>query len=207
MPIDYFLFGAGGHGKVVYEAWSEKCLSIYVFDGDKSKNACAFMGTTVSLSTDVAELPAKGHVAIGNNATRRRLSTEIVIENKVLMSVIHLQASVSKFCEIGSGCFVAAGAIVGPDAILGKGVIVNHGAIVDHDCYVGQYSHISPNVTLGGGASIGEDCLIGAGAVILPEVRVANGVTVGAGAVVVKDITDENVVVCGIPARAKESDN
>ncbi len=48
--------------------------------------------------------------------------------------------------------------------------------------------------------SIGDDCWIGGAAIILPGVKIGNGVTVGAGAVVTKDVPDR-VVVVGNPAR------
>lgn len=48
--------------------------------------------------------------------------------------------------------------------------------------------------------SIGEDCWIGGRAVICPGVKIGNGVTVAAGAVVTKDVPD-NVVVAGVPAK------
>lgn len=48
--------------------------------------------------------------------------------------------------------------------------------------------------------SIGENCWIGGRAVICPGVKVGNGVTVAAGAVVTKDVPD-NAVVAGVPAK------
>lgn len=47
---------------------------------------------------------------------------------------------------------------------------------------------------------IGEDCWIGGKAIICPGVKIGNGVTVAAGAVVTKDIPD-NVLVAGVPAK------
>ena len=47
---------------------------------------------------------------------------------------------------------------------------------------------------------IGDDCWIGGAAVICPGIKVGNGSTVGAGAVVTKDVPERSVVA-GNPAR------
>jgi acetyltransferase-like isoleucine patch superfamily enzyme len=49
---------------------------------------------------------------------------------------------------------------------------------------------------------IGKNCWIAAGVIVLPGVRITgSNVVIGAGAVVVHDVDDDNVVVCGNPAR------
>ncbi|CAO3610667.1 unnamed protein product [Cunninghamella blakesleeana] len=47
---------------------------------------------------------------------------------------------------------------------------------------------------------IGKDCWIGGKAIICPGIKIGNGVTVAAGAVVTKDVPD-NVLVAGVPAK------
>jgi acetyltransferase-like isoleucine patch superfamily enzyme len=48
---------------------------------------------------------------------------------------------------------------------------------------------------------IGDDVWLGANSVVTAGTRIANGVIVAAGAVVTKDVTEEDVIVGGIPAR------
>jgi len=48
---------------------------------------------------------------------------------------------------------------------------------------------------------IGDDVWLGANSVVTAGTRIANGVIVAAGSVVTKDITEENVIVGGVPAR------
>jgi sugar O-acyltransferase (sialic acid O-acetyltransferase NeuD family) len=202
MRIEYFLIGAGGHGRVVYDAWmAHEEHQLLVWDDDVLKNNSVFLDTRVKAPVDLSAMPERGHVAIGNNEMRCKLSLEILNAGKELVSVFHPKSIVSSFSEVQSGCFIAAAAVIAPDAVLSRGVIVNHGSVVDHNCQIGEYSHIAPNATLGGDVKIGKNCLIGSSAVILPGVKVADGVTVGSGAVVNSDINKENVVVCGIPAK------
>ena len=53
---------------------------------------------------------------------------------------------------------------------------------------------------------IGDNVVIGIGATIVGGVTIAKNVAIGAGAVVVKDIFEENIAVAGVPAK-KVSDN
>jgi len=202
MSTEYFLFGAGGHGKVVYETWVSQCEDqIQIWDDDVRKDKMKFLNSDVHALINWKSLPEIGHIAIGNNIARQQISNRITnSEGKYLISIIHPDALLSKFTLVGIGSFIAAGATVGPDSTLGQGVIVNHGAVVDHDCHVGEFSHIAPNATLGGEVNVGKGCLIGSGSVLLPGVNIADGVAVGAGAVVTEDIAQENIVVCGVPA-------
>ncbi len=48
---------------------------------------------------------------------------------------------------------------------------------------------------------IGDDVWLGANSVVTAGTRIANGVIVAAGAVVTKNVTEENAIVGGIPAR------
>ena len=54
-----------------------------------------------------------------------------------------------------------------------------------------------------GSAIFGDNCYIGTGATILAPIKIGNNVTIGAGAVVTRDVMDNQIVV-GVPARSKE---
>ena len=138
------------------------------------------------------------HVAIGDNAARRRES--LALPKGQLVSVVHPQASVSPHAQVAPGCFIAAQAVVAPRASLALGAIVNHGAVVDHDCQIAAFAHIAPGATLAGGVSVGAGVLVGAGARLLPGVSVCAGATVGAGAVVTENIPEPGTYA-GVPAR------
>lgn len=191
-----YIYGAGGHGKVVLDALQKSGHTCIGFIDDKPLQEWARLPviSPASMPTD-----AGLHLAIGNSAIREKLVRALV--NHTFFNVTHPTVTVAATARLANGgSFFAANAIIGPDAIVGRHTIVNHGAIIDHDCVVADFCHIAPNATLGGGVSIGKHVLIGAGAVILPGVQIADHVTIGAGAVVTKNIVHAGTYV-GVPAK------
>ena len=81
-------------------------------------------------------------------------------------------------CEIGEGTMFG---------YKGIGVVVHKRAKIGKNCTIAQ------NVTIGGRCchyevpDIGDDCYIGAGAKLLGPIRIGNGVTISANAVMMKD--------------------
>ncbi|WP_299204839.1 acetyltransferase [uncultured Amphritea sp.] len=208
MPIDFFIYGAGGHSKVVYDAAKKSCeeYSIAFLDGDSERIGYSVIdGVAVVREEHYTYQSASFHVAIGNNLARKEVSERLLSAGNQLITIIHPNSSVSSFAKIEEGCFIAAQTIIGPDVVLSSSVIVNHGAIVDHDCYIGAFSHIAPNVTLGGGVNVGQNCLVGAGAVVLPGVTVGNDVIIAAGAVVISDVAD-GLTIIGVPGKMKQNE-
>lgn len=200
MPIDALLLvGAGGHAKVVIDAWSrgaQSSCNLDVVDDDPRKVGMALMGYRVDLMPEEVKLRgAAFHLAIGNTTIRARLHERLTGLGGQAVSVLHPAASIAASAVIGAGSYVAALAVIAPDAEIGSSVIVNHGAVVDHDCTVGSFSHIGPNATLGGGVVIGSAVLVGAGATILPGVRVGDDAVIAAGSTIVRDVAPGETVI------------
>ncbi|WP_411861066.1 acetyltransferase [Pseudomonas sp. PDM13] len=200
MHTNHFILGAGGHGKVVLDAYVRDGRDVRLFDNDPSRVGGRLLGHVIELQPALINSSLFGHLAIGDNVTRRRLLA--ALEDQVLgwFTVIHPHSSIAISAKVAEGCFVAAHAIVGPDAIVGRSTIINHGAIVDHDCRVGECCHVAPNSTLGGGVTLGNEVLVGSGAVILPGICIGDGVRIGAGAVVTRN-APAGAVLVGVPAR------
>jgi len=90
--------------------------------------------------------------------------------------------------------------MIGPDALVGRGAIINSGAAVEHDVKLGDYSHVSTNVAIGGAARLVDFSLLGVGSVVRPRALVGKGSIVGAGSVVIGNLP-AGVVAFGVPAR------
>ncbi len=193
-----YVFGAGGHGKVVLDVLLSE--NKYVVKGilDDEPKSDTLFGIPVKKNFNRQKLQARNCiVAIGDNAIRKKIVT--TLDTNFIMT-IHPNAIVSKFAKIGPGTQIMATAVINAEAVIGNHCIINTGAIVEHDCRLENYVHVAPNACLGGNVTVGEKTLIGIGATVIPNITIGKNVTVGAGSVVLQDIPD-NAVVVGTPAK------
>ena len=193
-----YIYGAGGHGKVVWDAIQKSNLKCEGFIDDQVLNQ--WIGLPVFTSSSLNGIKdVELHIAIGNCKSREQIAN--TFQNLKFVSIYHPDAIISSRAKIEIGTFLAAGAIIGPDTKVGKHSIINHHSVIDHDCSVGDFCHIAPHVSLGGGVKVGQTVLIGAGAIVLPGITIADHAVVGAGSIVTSDIAS-GVTVLGNPARA-----
>lgn len=193
---EYILIGGGEHARVVLDTLLSRGEKVHALFDPKYSDALFGIPQMGAYQPNVFP-NAKAIVAIGHNATRRKV---VATSNHAFGDVVHASAVVSKFAQWSEGTMIFAGAIVQANAHIGKHVIVNTGAQIDHDCVVHDFAHLAPGVILCGTVHIGEGALIGAGATVIPGIKVGKWAVVGAGAVVTKDVPDYAVVV-GVPSK------
>ena len=97
-----------------------------------------------------------------------------------------------------------------PGATIGQGLFIDHGSgvVIGETCVIGNDVLIYHGVTLGGTGKIsgkrhptvGDNVIIGAGSIVLGNIKIGTNAKIGAGALVIKDVPDNNTVV-GEPAR------
>lgn len=198
----YYVYGAGGHGKVVADILTSNGdeLAGFIDDAPRLPGALWFDAPVRSLEEVKEAGAARVALGVGDNQHRRVVCEKLRGSSLVLATLVHPNAVVAKSARLGPGTVVMAAAVVNPDAVVGTGVILNTGSVTEHDVVLGDFVHLSPNATLGGGVQVGAGSLIGTGAVVLPGIRVGAGVRVGAGAVVNRPVPDGATVV-GVPAR------
>ncbi len=134
---------------------------------------------------------------------------KIGIETVIWQYVVVLKGAViGKNCNLNSHTFVENDVIIGDNVTLKCGVYVWDGTIIEDNVFIG------PNATLSNDKYpksktkpssfkkivLKEGCSIGANATILPGITIGKNALVGAGAVVTKDV-NENQIVIGNPAR------
>jgi acetyltransferase-like isoleucine patch superfamily enzyme len=90
--------------------------------------------------------------------------------------------------------------VIEPSSFIGKGCLINLNSLITHDVSIGEFTEISPGVTLLGASKIGKSVFIGSGAIVLPKVEIGDNCVIGAGAVVNRSIPSGHRVV-GVPAR------
>jgi sugar O-acyltransferase (sialic acid O-acetyltransferase NeuD family) len=102
--------------------------------------------------------------------------------------------------SIGEGSVICSGVSGTVNVTIGKYVNVNLNCTLGHDCVIEDYVNLTPDVNVSGYVRIKEGANIGCGAVLLPDVIIGKRAIVGAGAVVTKDIPDNQVWI-GTPAK------
>ena len=186
-----YLYGAGGHAKVIIEILEAGGIKIdTIFDDNESIGSL--------LKYPVQKFPqqlvqdGKFIISIGNNITRRKISLAVNVQFGI---AVHPASVLSERSIIGEGSVVMGGVVINVDTLIGKHCIINTNSSVDHDCILEDFVHISPNVALCGDVHIGEGSLIGAGSVIIPGKKVGKYCTIGAGSVVIDNLPDYSIAV------------
>lgn len=203
MPV--FVYGAGGHGKVVADILLACGIEIEGFIDDDPEKVGETFGLQMSGDGDwLAERAARQLVSvalgIGDNSSRRAVAERCARSNIRILTVVHPSATIASSAQVSAGAVIVAHAVVNPDAVIGPGAIINTAAIVEHDCRVGHFAHLSPRATIGGRVDVADLSWLGMGSTVLPGLRVGTGSIVGAGATVLQDV-DDWMVVAGSPAR------
>jgi sugar O-acyltransferase (sialic acid O-acetyltransferase NeuD family) len=200
-----FIFGAGGHAKVVIDIVEKQGRYDIAFlvDDDPSHKGSEFFGYPViggkAELLDHPEAPRRGIVAIGSNRVRSTVAAWFSANGFATVTAVHPSAQIGRGVTIGPGTVIMAGAVVNSDTTIGGQVIVNTRASIDHDCVIADGVHLGPGCTLCGTVTVGEGSFVCAGATIIPNLNVGKGAIVGACSSVIRDVPD-NVVVAGVPA-------
>jgi acetyltransferase EpsM len=193
-----YLYGAGGHSRVVEE--SLRAIGYEVvgrIDDSPHLNPPILPGIRLTGLDSIPSVFDPIVIAIGCNEDRAFISNHL---KATFISVFHPTAIISPSSSIAPGTVILHGAIIQAYSHIGSAVIINTAASVGHDCEIADYVHISPGVRLCGQVTIGEGTQVGAGAIIIPGITIGRWSTVGAGAVVIEDVPDFCTVV-GNPAR------
>lgn len=196
-----YVFGAGGHAKVVVGSLLDLGAVVEgLFDDKPDMWGKDLLGAKVlGPITEATQMnDGVGVIAVGDNLTRSRLVR--LLKGWKWMTIVHPKAWVHSSVQLGPGTVVFAGAMIQPDASVGAHCIINTGATVDHDCVLEDFVHVAPGVHLGGNVILREGTLVGIGGVVIPGRCIGEWSTVGAGSVVINDVPKRSVVA-GVPAR------
>lgn len=197
-----YIYGAGGHGRVIADSAIHAGFSDIIFADDQPK-AIQVQGWPVVAAADV---PAKTWgeadfiIGVGPNRIRGEIFSRLKALGGTPVSVIDPRSIVSRHAAISPGSFIAPGAIVNTGARIGANCIINTAASVDHDCELGDHCHVSPHACLNGNVHLGEAVMVGTGVIIVPGRTIGSHTIIGAGAVVVRDLPDK-IRAWGVPAR------
>jgi acetyltransferase EpsM len=191
---EHFIFGAGGHGKVIAELIQGNNCSVEAFIDDYPKvdlmNSIPVISSHFLNTTDIK---LSVIIAVGDNLTRKDISKRL--SNHFFFSCYHKNAILSPSITIGEGTVVMSNCVINSNVNIGKHVIINTASIVEHDCNIESFVHISPRATLLGAVTVGEGTQIGSGVIVLPGITIGKWCVIGAGSVILNDVPDGSIVV------------
>ena len=199
MSEKLYIYGAGGHAKVV-AATARLCgYEIAGFWEDSSDRiGKAFFGSRI-IAFDTIPYQSSIIIAFGNNSIRldkgNALRDRFQIKN-----LIHPSAQIACGVSIGCGTYVGAFANIDPDCRVGDFCIINNGANISHETRIEDGCHICGGVQIAGNCHIGQCVMMGIGSCIIEKCSVGDNTCVGAGSTVIRDLSD-NVTAVGCPAR------
>lgn len=104
------------------------------------------------------------------------------------------------YCEIGMDCFIGPLVQMSADAIVHDHSVLWGNSFIGHDSIVGEFCHVASNAVVGSFVTIGSGVHVGLNSVIRERISIGNNSIIGAGAVVVKDVP-ENAIVVGNPGK------
>lgn len=203
-----FVLGAGGHGRLLLDAWrlAENPDPVGFIDDDPGKKGLTIDGLRVLGSADDNADALRGATLILGIGAVDKPSVRVATINRLgglvseFATVCHPSAIVSPAATIGAGNTLLAGVIVNRGASLAPFVTLYSGTIVEHDTQIGTHTQVAPGVVIAGNVRIGQRVFIGMGANIGHGVTIGDDSVVGAGSVVLKDLP-ANSRVAGVPAR------
>lgn len=207
---DVVIVGAGGLGREISE-WIEDLNEIV-----PTLRVLGFLDDNVAKHGSIChEVPILGGVdwltarvstvapiiGVGSPPAKRRVIERLrALGATVFPSVVHPNAVVGRFVQIGEGAVICPGAIVTTDVRMGSFVTLNFDLTVGHDAVIGDYVTLAPGVHISGYVNVGEGCDLGAGATVIPSTVIGAWSIVGAGAVVTEELP-ANCTAVGVPAR------
>jgi len=140
-------------------------------------------------------------IASGEPRGRDRLFQKVKADGFRLPNLIHPLSQFRKLDSLGEGNIVLGFAYVSSSGVrIGNNNIIMPFAQVSHDNVIGNHCVIASSSALSGTTVLEDRCYIGAGSKLREGIRVGHDAIVGMGAIVVKSVDEESVVM-GIPAK------
>jgi sugar O-acyltransferase (sialic acid O-acetyltransferase NeuD family) len=195
---------AGGHGRELAHAYlQERPASSFLGFLDDGISGATPEGWPILGPLSAWRDHARASFAVAANSPRVRrsiVSTMGFRDGPRWVTVRHPSAQIGSRVTHGIGCQFLAGCEITTNVSIGDFCIVNRAAQVGHDCAIGDFVSLNPQSCLGGCVKVNAGCELGAGCLLRQSAEVGAGAMVGMGAVVVKDVP-ANAVVVGNPAR------
>jgi sugar O-acyltransferase (sialic acid O-acetyltransferase NeuD family) len=211
-PTTIVIFGASSLGKellVCLQEWNKNFQNYQILgfiDDDKKIHNKIINGFPViggiswfnKKNKDIACI-----VALGDSKTRKKIILKLKKFKVKFPTIIHPEATVSKFAKIGKGTIIQQGCIISPDSKIGNYSFLNWNVTLGSDSTIGNFVTIAPGVHVSAENQIGDEVFIGIGSVIKEGIKIEENSVIGAGTTVVKNVL-KNSLCIGIPGKTEK---
>ena len=101
--------------------------------------------------------------------------------------------------DVCANSSIARGSI--SNTVIGDGTKFDALVHVAHNVIIGRNCELTAGTIIGGSTTIGDSCWTGLNSTLKNKIHIGNKVIVGAGALVIHDVQDEDIVA-GVPAKS-----
>ncbi|MDZ7821451.1 MAG: acetyltransferase [Candidatus Marinimicrobia bacterium] len=156
--------------------------------------------------SDIPRLKKEGYCfisaihKIGGQKLRSKLFDPYSLDDKDFATFIHPLAYVSPDVEIHSGTVVLANASISSGATIGKMTLIMSNVSIGHNNKIGDHCFFTANSCAGSYLNIGKGVWIGLNSTILGKLHIGDYSAIGAGAVITKNIGEDELWI-GNPGR------
>ena len=208
---EIFIIGSGGFSKQVIELVEEinqntsKYDLIGLIDDNQNLIGKEILGYKVLGNMDYLMKYSKkqkvyGVVAIANGEARLGIVNKLSYVNWV--NLVHPNAIVSKYLNIGTGNVICAGTVINPECKIGNHCHINIGCTFGHDVEMHDFVTVMPGCNISGNVLLKKNSFLGTGAKVLQGLVIEENSVLGAGAVLTRN-TEVDKVYIGVPAVVK----
>jgi len=198
------LFPCNGNAIEAIDCASTKYQIVGFIDDTKEKQKQTVVGVPVFDRSALEKFPDASILAVPGGPKSFQKREEIIaslqLDEKRFVTIIHPQASISEFAQIGTNCLIMSNVTITATAKIGSNVCILPGSIIHHDSKVGDYSIIGASVVIAGRSQIGRGCYIGSGSNIINDITIGDHCLIGLGSNVIKSISN-NLIYAGNPAK------
>lgn len=206
-----YIIGAGGAAKEVFFLVKEinKVNTMYDFRGfidlnskeDKLKIGKSFFPIIEeTIFLEDAKENTSVVFGVGDPFFLKKIISKYTSKDSFAFpNLIHPNVSIDDSVSLGQGNVIASSCVFTVDISLDDFNYINRGTHVGHDTVISSYNVFNPCVVISGGVDIGNENLIGTNATILQYLKIGSKNKIGGGAVVTKNIQNDNCMI-GVPA-------
>lgn len=198
-PTPVVIFGIGTFASVVAQYLGDRVVAFTVDKDYREKTA--FMQKPVETFENLRHTYPPNEYELlfavtQQNGHRQLLRTKCSQAKEMgylFARFVHPTAYVGKSVTLNEGVIISPHAVVESNSWLGMGTIVRSGAYIGHHCWLGGFVYVAPRASMSGHVTIQWNAFIGNNATLRDRITIGENAIVGAGAVVLRDVRDNEV--------------